>query len=107
MPWMPRERPRVGGEGRGVTPDYTPIPTQVLVALAQLLMRKARRQFAVDTREQAIMIIRSLRPAISRSVPLCAVIPTAVHKKHLSLSVDSVKARSTSGSRYAPRGTGM
>src|SRR5271155_20099 len=64
-----------------MTPDYTPIPTQALAALAQLLMRKARRQgFAVDTREQAIMIIRSLRPAISRSVPLCNVIPTAIHK---------------------------
>jgi len=62
-------------------PDYTPIPTQALAALAQLLMRKARRQFAVETREQAIMIVRSLRPAQPKSVPLCNLIPTAIHKK--------------------------
>jgi len=47
-------------------PDYSNLPTSALVGLAGLILKRARRTLPCNTREQAISVIRSIRPAPPR-----------------------------------------
>jgi hypothetical protein len=51
-------------------PDYDPLPSSALIALALLLLKRARLSLPVENREQAICIIRGVKPAPSRKLPL-------------------------------------
>lgn len=50
--------------------DYSNLPESVLVALARLILKRARLSLPVTNREQAVRIIRGIKPAPSRKVPL-------------------------------------
>lgn len=47
-------------------PDYSKLPTSALAMLAGLILKRARLNLPVGTREQAISIIRGIRPAPPR-----------------------------------------
>ena len=47
-------------------PDYSTVPTSALVGLARLILKRTRLSLPVDSREQAIGIIRGIRPAPPR-----------------------------------------
>ena len=47
-------------------PNYSPIKTEALIALARLILRRAKLSLPNNTREQAIGIIRGIRPAPPR-----------------------------------------
>jgi len=49
--------------------DYASIPTSALVALGVLILKRARLSLLCTSREQAIAIIRGVRPAPSRRLP--------------------------------------
>ena len=61
-------------------PNYDPIPTSALLALARLILKRTKLSLPNSTREQAIGIIRGVRPAPSKSIPLSTLIASAVHK---------------------------
>lgn len=66
-------------------PNYDPIPSSALVMLAERLLARARRKgFRLETREDAIQVIRSLRPAIPRTIPVHKFIVPRQHKPVLS-----------------------
>jgi hypothetical protein len=47
--------------------DYSRIPTSALVALAQLVLKRAKlSSIPVETREQAIRVLQGVRPAPPR-----------------------------------------
>ena len=52
-----------------MNPDYSPVPTSALVALGVLILKRARLSLRCTSREQAIAIIRGVRPAPSRKAP--------------------------------------
>ena len=56
-------------EARAMQPDYSPIPTSALIALAHLILKKARLSLRATTRDQAIAVIRGIKSAPSRSLP--------------------------------------
>jgi hypothetical protein len=51
-------------------PDYSPVPTSALLMLAALIIKRTRLSLPVNSREQAISIIRGIRPAPPRRKPL-------------------------------------
>ena len=51
-------------------PDYSTVPTSALVGLARLILKRTRLSLPVDSREQAIRIIRGIRPAPPRKSKL-------------------------------------
>jgi hypothetical protein len=51
-------------------PNYSNLPTSALVGLAGLILKRARRTLPCNTREQAISVIRSIRPAPPRNTPI-------------------------------------
>ena len=51
-------------------PNYSPIKTEALIALARLILRRAKLSLPNNTREQAIGIIRGIRPAPPRKAVL-------------------------------------
>ena len=56
------------------------IADSAILALAQLIINRARLTvMSANTREQALSIIRSLRPAPSMRVPLSVLVKSATH----------------------------
>lgn len=51
-------------------PDYSPIATLALIALGLLILKRTRLSLPCTTREQAIRIIRGIRPAPPRKAVL-------------------------------------
>ena len=51
-------------------PDYTPVSTSALLALAGLILKRARLSLPCTSREQALRIIQSIRPAPPRKAKL-------------------------------------
>ena len=50
--------------------DYNRIPESALIALARLILNRARLiSVPVNTREQAIKVIRGIKPAPPRNLP--------------------------------------
>ena len=55
----------------GTTVDYSPVPTSALLALAVLILRRAKLEsLPCNTREQALRIIKGIRPAPPRKMRL-------------------------------------
>ena len=50
--------------------DYSNLPESALIALAQLILKRARLSLPCRNREQAVAIIRGIKPAPSRRQPL-------------------------------------
>ena len=50
-------------------PDYSSIPTSALIALAKLVLKRSRLSLCADSREQALSVIRGVRPAPHRRSP--------------------------------------
>lgn len=48
-------------------PDYSPIYTSALLALAQLILKRAKLSLPCTNREQAIAVIQGVRPAPPRT----------------------------------------
>ena len=51
-------------------PDYSSVPTSALLMLAQCVLKRARLSLPCTTREQAIGIIRGIRPAPPKKAKL-------------------------------------
>lgn len=59
-----------------ISADYSNLPTSALIALARLILKRARLgSLPVASREQAIRIIRGVKPAPPRRLPLFNVKP--------------------------------
>lgn len=56
------------------------VPENALIALAKLVLKRAKRSMPVDNAQQAIAVIRGFKPAISKETPLHHVVKSAVHK---------------------------
>jgi hypothetical protein len=64
-----------------ISADYNTIPESALVALAFLILKRTHLSLLVANREQAIAVIRGVKPApprkqplsVKQVVPLCAV----------------------------------
>ena len=50
--------------------DYSTIPSSALVALAQLILTRAKLSLPCTTREQALRVIQGVKPAPPRRSPL-------------------------------------
>ena len=65
------------------------VPDSAIVALAQLMLKRSKlRGMKVSTRQNAIGLIKGLRPAISKATPLTSVVQSAIGKK--AKEIDSV-----------------
>ena len=51
-------------------PDYSTVPESALIALGLLILKRTRLSLPCTTREQAIRIIRGIRPAPPRKAVL-------------------------------------
>ena len=51
-------------------PDYTPVSTAALLALAGLILKRARLSLPCTSREQALRIVQGIRPAPPRKAKL-------------------------------------
>lgn len=51
-------------------PDYSPIPTSALLMLAHAILRRTKLSLPCTNREQALGVIRGIRPAPPRKSPL-------------------------------------
>lgn len=49
--------------------DYSKLPESALVGLALLILKRTRLSLPVENREQALSVIRGVRPAPPRKLP--------------------------------------
>ena len=57
----------------------TPVPDSAYIALARLILKRANLSLPANNLEEAMRIIRGVRPAITKSTPLAAVIKSRAH----------------------------
>ena len=57
------------------------VPDSAVVMLAVLMLKRIRLHgMKVDNRQDALAVIKGLRPAVSKRTPLSAVVPSAIGK---------------------------
>ena len=66
------------------------VPDSAIIMLAQAMLSRVKLHgMKVDTRKAAIAIIKGMRPAVSKAIPLTAVIHSAIGKVALPPSLCS------------------
>ena len=63
-----------------------PVPVEAYIALARLILKRAKLSLPANNLVEAMRVIRGVRPAITKGTPLAAVIKS---KTHVPLHVDS------------------